>query len=198
MTCNREIEYGQTEKNNFLLRPRERPAGGNIEHGKGILQITIARKASHQSPIKKGQLHDDTTIQRGDSRTLWCLHKDPDTTRTRNYCTGCLQIPRLDLSCQCVHLSFEGTYGLDIFIPSPRDNHLTVEITACQGNQLVCRQKGSTVLQKKTKKLEKSLRTSSSAQDNPVHAQENSVLHAKKPIFTLWEHSIPHRWEKPQ
>ena len=49
------LEQRQTEKNNFLLRPRERPAGGNIEHGKGIHQITIARKASYQSPIKNGQ-----------------------------------------------------------------------------------------------------------------------------------------------
>ena len=136
-------------------------------------------------------VHDDTMIQVAKSY-LVVSSQNPDTTRTRNYCTGCLQIQRLDQSCQCVHLSFESMYGLNVIIPSPRDNHFTVWITACLRQSACLQAKRFDGTSKEDEEICKVTENFLQRTDNPVH-EENSVLHAKgNPNLYAVKHSIPH------
>ena len=65
-------------------------------------------------------------------------------------------------------------YGLDTSIPTPRNNKVSVWITARLGNQLVCKQKGFDGMSKEDAALN-SLKSFSSARNTLVHAGRNTM-----------------------
>ena len=133
----------------------------------GITSEQLLAKIKHHVLSIVDDYDQDTVTQKGG----WNIQvtksypvvssQNRQTTRTRNYCTGCFQ-DRFGLSCQCVLFEFESMYCLDIVIHSPRNNKISVWITDCLSNQFFCRQFFCGTL-KADEEMYTSLSTSSSA-----------------------------------
>ena len=145
---------------------------------KGVFKIhkkKIARTAVYQSPIQNG-LFTKTKPRVGDSgdKVAPCGVSTKNERPQRHTVT-----PQVASNTKIGPiLSVRAfAYGVDFFIPAHENNNLPVWITACSGNQVVCRRKG---FKRSTEDdaENKSMSTSSSARNIPVHAEGNQMLHA--------------------